>query len=102
MPDNRGHLSDDERQKVVDHVNAFSTAVNDACLVCGNEDSRIGTILFIPAGGFVDGTGRYKYNGAVMPVVPVVCHNCGFVRHFHAERLGLSPPTVIDRDEQGG
>ena len=96
MPDAKGILTHEERVRVAHFVNEKASTEGDPCLVCGSVDTRVGhALLFIPAGSIEGGLDL----GSAQPVLPIICHNCGFVRHFHAERLGLVPPTIPPEEE---
>jgi len=96
LADATRNLTEEERSKIAEFINEKATLPGDPCLVCRSLDTRIGhNILLVPvrAPG-----GEYNFGGG-QPVVPVVCHNCGFVRYFHAERLGLVPSTIPPEEE---
>jgi hypothetical protein len=93
LPDAKGKLSDQERAVVADFINRKATVEGDPCPVCGSFDTRVGSEL---AALHAAGSSTY------MPAVPVVCHNCGFIRFFHSEGLGLSPRTPVEPESSAG
>jgi hypothetical protein len=92
--DATGKLTEEERASIVAFVNSKTKSPNDGCLVCGDPDTRVGShMLGLPTGTPQD------WGAQQQPVVPIICHNCGFVRYFHAESLGLVSLTISPEGE---
>lgn len=87
MPDPKGNLTEQELVEVAHFINEKSKIPGDACLVCGDTDTRISReLLGLPV------TSLLETNfGRMQIVLPVTCYNCGFIRYFHAAALGLIP-----------
>jgi hypothetical protein len=91
LPDENYRLSDDERTKASDHVNKTALQADDPCPHCGNINTSVGEHVFRLAVGFQPIPRGY------VPIVPVICSNCGHVRLFGALAMGLVPPPQSER-----
>lgn len=86
MPNNEGDLSVDERRVAADLINEKAQHPGDPCPHCGNENTSVAENLFRLAVANSPIPTRY------VPVVPVICNDCGFVRLFSGHALGLTMP----------
>ena len=84
LPDKAGKLSLEERERASDKINETAQHEGDPCPHCGNVDTSVAEDQFQLA----------VANGPLIknfiPVIPVVCNNCGFVRIFHSDKFGIS------------
>lgn len=81
----------DEREKIAEHVNRTAQITEDPCPHCGNTNTSVAEDLFRL------GVGTKTLPSAFVPVVPVICSNCGFLRIFSAWALGI----VLPQAEEG-
>ena len=77
-------LTDRERQAVADTLKQKGAR---GCPICGAtswqlQDEMVATVPSVPGGGLSIG-------GAHIPMIQVVCTNCGFVSHHAAAALGI-------------
>jgi hypothetical protein len=96
LPDPKGKLTKQELVEAARFINEKSKIPGDACLVCGDTDTRVSReLLGLPVTG-LSGTNL----GRMQIVLPVTCHNCGFVRYFHAAGLGLIPEPEPEQEPE--
>ena len=79
-------LTETERNKVQSWFK--SKGVTYICEACKRTDWEIGYLVSAP----IFSNGVTTLGGPVLPMVPVSCKNCGFIRLFSAILLGLSKP----------
>lgn len=90
-----GRLPDGYKDKALEHIKRKSVQRNDACLVCGSEDSSVhayefGLDILNPPGT--------SPTGDSMPLVVATCTGCGFVRMFNRFYVSI----LIDQHEAEG
>ena len=90
VPDANGKLSLDERNSVSDHVNEKAQHEGDPCPHCGDTNTSVAEDLFRLA------VANSPIPRGYIPVVPVVCNNCGHIRLFSGQELGLTMPKAAE------
>ena len=98
-----------------DQIQAFISALNERvrnlkdseeirCPICTNKQWQVvGDFSNFPqhswSGTWAALEGRY-----VVPTIPMVCDNCGWVAHFSAKILGIEPDNVAQESapDEGG
>ncbi len=92
MPDANGRLTPDDRNQVVQWLQAKGR--NHECPVCASNKWMIGDHLVNGQVHVVDGQlpPRESY-----PQVILVCNNCAYTRYFMAVPMGLVRPFDVGR-----
>jgi len=95
LPDKDGKLSLDERTQASDKINETAQHEGDPCPHCGNIDTSVAEDLFqLPVA-----------NGPIttsfIPVLPVVCNNCGYLRLFNSRAFGLEVYAAVPNEGEG-
>lgn len=84
MPDGN-KWTEEERDKASAFINEKAQREGDPCPHCGNLDTSVAENVFrLSVGTAVVGPG-------FVPIMPVICNNCGHVRIFSAIALGIFP-----------
>jgi hypothetical protein len=78
-------------EKVLAALNAHFKKLGIAprCVVCGNNSWEMGNVIAPP---IYATNNALTIGGPVVPVVPMVCRNCGNTIQFAAGALGLLNP----------
>lgn len=77
-------LDDAQRQILLDWWQKKDIRIQ--CESCGHRKWSIGDII---AGFSIDGAGNTRMGGDMIPMVQVLCENCGHVRLYSAVKIGL-------------
>ena len=85
MPSENGKLSDDERTAASEKVNETAQHAGDPCPHCGDTNTSVAEDLFRLAVSDTPIPTRF------IPVIPIVCNNCGFLRLVNSRALGVEP-----------
>ncbi len=72
-----------ERQKIQEFLNGK----NNACPMCSTNNWEAAEDLVITP--FFDLEYKRVIEGKVLPMVALICHDCGYVRQISAAKLGL-------------
>jgi transcription elongation factor Elf1 len=89
MPDVNGQLSQDEKEKIIEHVKAKQSlrfGHRFACPVCGAQSFTIGDHLVTPVVINATGVGLL---GPSYPQAVLVCTDCGNTFYINVAALGL-------------
>ena len=91
-------MSKEEKEKIAQILNG--RIVNLKCPMCGNQH-------FIIADGYFnhfmqDNLSGVSIGGPSIPVIPIVCSNCGFVSQHAIGILGLLPENQNKNNSRGG
>ena len=93
MPDANGKLSEDERKRIADWLNAKGK--NHVCPVCQTNNWTVGGVL-LNAMTFTPGA-ALSVGGATFPMAFITCVNCNYNRTFMALPIlgeaALRPPS---------
>ena len=65
---------------------AARKGIKNTCESCGSNKWELGDIVAAPtfAGG------GFNIGGPTVPMVPMICTNCGYIRHYAAVLIGLA------------
>ena len=77
-------LTEQQRQQVQDWLNARKISPN--CPTCGSKSLTVGDII---SGNVLVAGGGLSIGGQNVPMVQVICKNCGHVRLFAARLIGI-------------
>ena len=92
MQDKKGRLSLEQRTLVAEAVTNSAQHEGDPCPHCGNTNTSVAQDLFRIA--VVDAPIPTRF----IPIVPVICNNCGFVRMFGARQFGIEADASLTAD----
>ena len=76
-------LGHSERRKIKDFLNGK----NNACPMCLTNNWELPEDLTIAP--FFDIEYKRVIEGKVLPMVALICHDCGYIRQIAAAKLGL-------------
>ena len=76
-------ISYEERQKIRDHLQRH----NNRCPVCGADNWTVFDDVLSPF--CIDVKYRRPIEGKFLPVVALICNDCGYVRQIAAKKVGL-------------
>jgi hypothetical protein len=88
MADSIGKLSDAEKQKISETIEAIWKGRSEACPICGNTQWLIADHLV--ATTTLGHGGAFQLGGQVYPFVMLISP-CGYTRLFNAVMLGIRP-----------
>jgi len=87
VPDQDGKLTEEETQKATAWLNEHAKV--GKCSMCGNLNWSVVPVIFnstiyYPGGGL-------RVGGASVPLISIICSNCGHMEFFSAVVIGLLP-----------
>lgn len=85
LPDATNKMSPEDRTLAAERINATAQHDGDPCPHCGDKNTSVAEDVFRLA--VVDKPIPQRF----VPVIPVVCNNCGFVRIFSSRMVGIEP-----------
>lgn len=94
MPDAKGKFSIEEMDRAASFINEKSKLPGDPCVHCGSTDTSVGEYAVRLGVGFAPIPPTH------IPLMPVVCNNCGNIRLFSAILLGIVPYNPPSEDVQ--
>ena len=76
-------IDDKARQKIIDHLQGR----NHQCPLCGTNKWSICDDLFSPV--FIDLEHKKPVEDKILPIVALMCDECGNIRQIAAGKIGL-------------
>lgn len=87
-------LTLEELNTIATRINEMASVDGDPCLVCGSSTELLNTVNPLNI-GYNSDISQNRY----VPCVATVCDNCGHVRQFVLEKLGID---LIGEQERSG